>query len=399
MKKYFVYMLFFILLLSGCKQSFVDVSNNINDDNKTNADTGLSAVSIAELKKKEFSLLKKEVLMLEDINMVDSNSIFYDSKVLDYIDNVYFSPIYLNNHGVLFGYAYDFEDRNQTYLLAYELNTAEVKTLNIEKVKTYMEALTVHWARDNLVLIERYSNQSAQYLLYDLNTDDYDVIHETMNTPSMHIANVSSHGDMLMLNVYSSFTGRYELLSYSLETKQLENVEDENCNDPVYFRGLWYYLKIDNDSLKTELIAYDPITHEKKSIYQEIGYDGYLTWLDSDGENLYLTTTGQDVNRCYKLDMENSVIIPLFETSYMGSIDAQKGYMTWVGSKTIPNRSRLQYFLYDTVNNIHYLFDGGDICLSESGIMWIEYLKPEEEIMKGEVFTSNNSRIRYKSFH
>lgn len=72
--------------------------------------------------------------------------------------------------------------------------------------------------------------------------------------------------------------------------------------------------------------------------------------------------------------------------------------MTWIGSKIIPDRSRLQTYLYNVKEDIHYLFDGGGIFLSSAGISWIEYLKPEQEIMKGEIYKQGNSKLGYLDF-
>ena len=62
------------------------------------------------------------------------------------------------------------------------------------------------------------------------------------------------------------------------------------------------------------------------------------------------------------------------------------------------NDGKLQYYLYDLNNKINYDYDGSVLYLSDVGIFGVEYVTPESKIANGDVFTKENSRMRFFEF-
>lgn len=54
--------------------------------------------------------------------------------------------------------------------------------------------------------------------------------------------------------------------------------------------------------------------------------------------------------------------------------------------------------IYLILKMINYNYDDGIILLSKTGIFWVDFLKDEKEIEKGQIFTNDNSVMRYLAF-
>lgn len=119
----------------------------------------------------------------------------------------------------------------------------------------------------------------------------------------------------------------------------------------------------------------------------------YLSGLTSNGETLALSMQYEEKAELYIL--ENSELANIYETTWIESLSFKGNIITWLGDSTIPERERMQYFALDINNNQELINEGGPIILSDNGIVWIEYRKPETEIPKGESMTNQYSKIKY----
>lgn len=88
----------------------------------------------------------------------------------------------------------------------------------------------------------------------------------------------------------------------------------------------------------------------------------------------------------------------LFFSDYSESISSHRGFLTFLSNNRTTNDGRLQYYLYDLNNKINYDYESSVLYLSDVGIFWVEYVTPESKIANGNVFTKENSRMRFFEF-
>ncbi|NQJ21534.1 hypothetical protein HO566_03145 [Streptococcus suis] len=86
------------------------------------------------------------------------------------------------------------------------------------------------------------------------------------------------------------------------------------------------------------------------------------------------------------------------ETNHAEVISCHQGYLSYIGTNRNAEYGRMQPYLYNLDKQLAYQYDDSVLYLSQAGILWVEYLKPEDEIGVGTIFNAENSRMRFLAF-
>lgn len=344
-----------------------------------------------------FEIVETTVKKTNDFETVPSDTFLNNFVSFTWPDNVSFNPLYLDDEGVVYGEADASDNRSALFLGSYDCNTGEFKKLKDIGFDSLYASIKILIAYNESLIFEEYDQASgtAVYYLYDLKSGVCTEFKRSENVPPHYnIVNMSNDG--IMFNWYDDLSMGYIIEYYSLKTKNFELIEEENSGYPVYHKGYWYYLRVDNDNLITQLIQYEMKTKTKKIIYETTGLNEYLFGLYGDGNNLILVMENDPLEKVYKIDVENGKFNYYFEDEWIEVVKIKNGIMTWSGTKTIENRSRPQNYLLDLNTDIHYLYADSGLMLSNSGIAWIDLKKPDNEIVKGQICINENSQLSYQ---
>lgn len=143
-------------------------------------------------------------------------------------------------------------------------------------------------------------------------------------------------------------------------------------------------------------MSYNLITFKKNELSKTEGKGEFYNGLYSNDKELIIVKQTPEGMTFYQRDGDNSQ--KLFFSEYSESVSSYNGFLTFLGNNQTSNDGRLQYYLYDLNKKIKYDYDGSVLYLSNVGIFWVEYLTPESQIANGEVFTRENSRMRFFEF-
>ncbi|PXX80950.1 hypothetical protein [Dielma fastidiosa] len=350
-----------------------------------------------------FGIVETTQKQILDFETVDSEALLNDFVTLEWPADVYFSPLYLSDDGVVYGEADRSENRSALFLASYNCNTGEFKELKNMDGDSIYASFKILIVYENNLIFEEYNqaNGIAYYYMYDLDTDMYKVIKQSENVPPHYnIADMDKNG--LMFNWYDDLStedNKYIITYYSFAINEFEVVEEENSGHPVYHKNKWYYLREDKENMITQLIQYDMRTKAKTIIYETTGLENCMMGLYGDENNLILMMNNNSLTKVYEIDVEKDKIFYYFESEWIEAVNIKNGIMTWSGTKTIENRSRPQNYLLDLNTDIHYLFADSDLLLSNTGIAWIDLKKPDNEIAKGQLSINENSQLAYQKMN
>lgn len=250
--------------------------------------------------------------------MDNSDELFKESSLYDLPSDIYFSPYYLSDEGDLFGTAYEYDNSKINYLMKYNVNLSEKKKIEGTEYTVGYEAVKALAVSNQHLIYEKYSNGTLNYILYDMNTDESKTIIQLNSVPTMYTSQVTIHDDLALFSLFNAETGLYQLKSYSFSTNEVKEIENSNSAFPIYYKGLWFYIRIDNENLITELIAYDLNLEEKEVIFSTEGVKLYINSIATDEDVFIITTGSPTITTCYEVDFENEKICPLFSAEYMG---------------------------------------------------------------------------------
>ena len=196
---------------------------------------------------------------------------------------------------------------------------------------------------------------------------------------------------------YNPENGFYTNQFYSFQDENFTAVENDNCGFPIECNGLWYYLKIDNQNLVTQLIELDLSTRNKTVLYETNNGDNYISGLYSNGNEMFITVNKGNEIYLGRVDLENCQIEYLIQSDWIESVQVNEDYISWLGSNTLSDRVRPQYYLYGIGKGVLYQNDGGPIFLADNSMVWVEYKKKDSEINKGEIYQNGNTDLVLKN--
>lgn len=199
-----------------------------------------------------------------------------------------------------------------------------------------------------------------------------------------------------MFNFYNPENEKYTNQFYSFQDEDFTTIENDNCGFPIECNGLWYYTKIDNQNLVTQLIEFDLSNQNKTILYETKNGDNYISGLYSNGTEILITINKGNSICLGQVDLEKRQIEYLLESDWIESVQVNEDYISWLGSNTLSDRIRPQYYLYDIEKEILYQNDGGAIFLADDSMVWVEYKKKDSEIKKGEIYQNKNTDIVLK---
>lgn len=347
-----------------------------------------------------FDVIEGSIKTTTDFVTVSSDELFLDCLTYDWIEGNYFTPLYLSEAGVVYGEADASDNRSKLSLASYDMNTREFKNIKEINGNSLYSSVKVILVTDEFILFEEYDQAYgvAQYYLYDLKNDTYEEFHKIENIPP-HTTDAVLTDKGIMLSIYNESSQHYIITFYSFDTKEFEVLEDKNSGYPVYYKDKWYYLRIDNDTLITQLVEYETDTKNKKVIYETEGSNMFMFGLYGDENNLLLVMENDAIEKVYKVDVENKKIIYFFEDGWIESISIKNGLMTWTGTNTIENRIRPQIYLLNLDSEIQYLYTDNILLLANNGIAWVDLKKSDDEVSKGQIFINENSQLAYKKMN
>lgn len=347
-----------------------------------------------------FEIKESSIKSINDFVTVSSDELLHDYLAFDWIDGIYFTPLYLSEAGIVYGEADASDNRSELYLASYDMNTGEFRNIKGLNNGSLYSSVKINLVTDEFILFEEYDQAKgiAQYYLYDLKNDTYEEFHKIENIPP-HTTDAVLSENGIMLSIYDESSQHYIITFYSFDTKEFEILEDKNSGYPVYYRDKWYYLRVDNETFITQLVEYEAETKIKNVIYETKGQNKFLFGLYCDENNLLLVMENDSIEKVYKVDVENKEINYFFEDEWIESIVIKNGLMSWIGTVTIENRIRPQVYLLDLDSGIQYLYTDNILLLANNGIAWVNLNKSDDEVGKGLIFINENSQLAYKKMN
>lgn len=386
----------FVLLLSGC--SMKELPQEIDTGTQFNFD--VETLKESNIKENYYELIPASTRSIHDFESLSMDDAFNEYQSIHYPENVNFTPTALNENAILFGEAYDLDDITKKYLASYDLNTKEFRTLKEIRPESEQVVIGLVNVNTDMVIFQEYdyTQATAQYYLYDLITNTTKELHQIKEVGAIHYTDATFYNEFILLNFSDPQNNCYKTMVYSLLDESMSIIEEENSGSPVIYGDLCYYIRIDNEHTKTQLIAFDMRKNTKEVLYETNTADEFLFGLNANDEHFYLFMMNQGITQCYSVDTENREFHYKFEGSWIESVQLKNHSMSWLGEPTLEHRIKAQYYLMYIEQEIQIIHDGGPILLSDNGFVWIEYLKEEDDIVKGETYRNENSEIRYQSY-
>ncbi len=325
-----------------------------------------------------------------------SSKLLNQSKILSYSDSFSFVPTFLGDDKVIYGYSMNEQEKKSSLI---SLNLENNKYSVIKSLDFAENPITfgVYYADEDYIIFNEYHYEGQESKYFLLNKKDNNSL-EILNIPEvppLHFTEIKRWGNRFII-VTSDSTGNYPVISYDLESKEITSIEPNNSGYPVVVDNILYYILLDNAQLTTSLMSYNLITFEKNELSKTEGKDEFYNGLYSNDKELIIVKQTPEGMTFYQRDGDNSKM--LFFSVYSESVSSYNGFLTFLGNNQTSNDGRLQYYLYDLNKKIKYDYDGSVLYLSNVGIFWVEYLTPESQIANGEVFTKENSRMRFFEF-
>lgn len=353
----------------------------------------LAILSLNACKQNSSVSSKKEQVQFKSES---SSKLLNQSKILSYSDSFSFVPTFLGDDKFIYGYSMNEQEKKSSLI---SLNLENNKYSVIKSVDFAENPITfgVYYADEDYVIFNEYHYEGQESKYFLLNKKDNNSL-EILNIPEvppLHFTEIKRWGNRFII-VTSDSTGNYPVISYDLESKEITSIEPNNSGYPVVIDNILYYILLDNTQLTTSLMSYNLITFKKNELSKTEGKDEFYNGLYSNDKELIIVKQTPEGMTFYQRDGDNSK--KLFFSEYSESVSSYNGFLTFLGNNQTSNDGRLQYYLYDLNKKIKYDYDGSVLYLSNVGIFWVEYLTPESQIANGEVFTRENSRMRFFEF-
>lgn len=334
-------------------------------------------------------------LSYDNIPTKNIEDLFKETPAYLYPENMEFTGTCLNN-GKFYG---EYRTQDGRFGLSFlDLESGQYHLINEFDGAGDMATIIIADKSDKYLFFEKYENEVSEIYLYDIEKNTIRLIMTYYNIPSLHYLYGSIYEDMILFNFYNVEQGVYHTYQYSILEDNITLVEPKNSGYPVYVNGDWYYLSIDNQNLKVQLIKYNSVSQEKVSIYETNGDKEYLMNLKTNGNELLFTLTSGSYYSFYLMNTDTLERTYLFHAQDITNLAVSGQYITWIGKASDPNRVRRQYYLYNLNEGVNYNNLEGEVYLDKTGIIWIDYLKEDNAIPKGEVHTNENTTIRYLKY-
>lgn len=351
----------------------------------------LSACSISRQGQEATDKSEEKTVQTQAFLEKDAAAFLQPSTEVPYPEGKNFVATALNDDGIAFGEAYDQGKEAQKYLAALDLKSQEFTKIKDVNPTSEVVNFLINYADKDYLLFEELDqvNQTATYYLWDIHQEKLSTLLDTRHVQVIHQTQVARKDQLFYISYYVE-DGHYQMEVFDAVTGSHELIEEENSGSPVIVQGKLHYLLIDNQALKTTLVSYDEATKERKVLDQTEGAQLYYSGLISNGENLLATKLDQTGLTTFV----NTAKEPIFSANMVDSPVYKGDFVSYMGERR-GQRVKSQYYLLDMKERINYLYEGGPILLSNKGILWIDFKKPEAEIPKGEIYQKENSVMRY----
>ncbi|MEY8462566.1 hypothetical protein [Streptococcus merionis] len=332
-----------------------------------------------------------------EIQQIPADDLLGASDTLSYPQNYSFIPTFLGDDGVAYGYS---EDQKSLSISLIALDTSSNKYTNLYSVNKESAPITlgVYYADSDFVLINEYhyASSESKYLVLEKETGQARKILSFENVPPLHLTEADRYADAFYINTSDS-SGNYLIYEYHLTTGSVEIIESENSGFPTIYKDDLFYIQFDNLNTKSKLLKYSIKAKEKVVIATTTQKEEFFNGLYSNGEEFILFRQVGDSIEVERGDIDH--LTPFIKVNSAELPVYSRHYFSFIGTPKDGDGRRMRSQLYDVEKNIEYMYDDSVLYLSQSGILWVEYLKAESEIETGQIFKKENSVIRYFSFN
>lgn len=344
----------------------------------------------------EVQTLPSKKLVPGQFKEVPASELLDASTTLDYPTDYTFVPTFFGDDGLVYGYHMD-EKNGKSSLIYLDTASKEYKTLKSVEFEHSPVTFGTYYADKELTVFHEYhyENQVSKYYLWTKETDSIRELITIPEVPPLHYTFIERWEKDIFL-VTSDGKGNYPILRYDLTKQEMSILEERNSGYPLVLGDDLYYMLLDNVQLKTELVRYHLPTTEKSILATTQGRDAFYNGLSAYGNELILMKQLDGKVVFEKGIGENSEEI--LETNHAEVISCHQGYLSYIGTNRNTEYGRMQPYLYNLDKQLAYQYDDSVLYLSQAGILWVEYLKPEDEIGVGTIFNAENSRMRFLAF-
>lgn len=328
---------------------------------------------------------------------VASEELLKPSIKISYPEGVYFTPTYLTDDSLVIGEAYDMNNQSENYLAVLNIKDRSFKKIKYVDKTSEIVTIIVNYADKDYIIFEEFDqvNRKSIYFIFNLREGDYKIIHSVLNVNPIHYTQIARQGNKLYMNMFYK-SDIYRTYSFDLLSGNMKVIEKENSSHPIYFNGNVYYILIDNSHQITKIIKYNEHDELKKEVKELSRKDNFYNGLFSNDKNVIISEYKLEINYLSLGNIETEK--QFFSSNWIETLDYKGNYITFLGDRIDKDRVRPQYYLFDLKKMINYNYDDGIILLSKTGIFWVDFLKDEKEIEKGQIFTNDNSVMRYLAF-
>ena len=323
-----------------------------------------------------------------------SDDLLKTSISMAYPEGLSFTPLYLLNTNHIIGEALTLDGRHKQ-LLAISLDTGEQKVLKELPQPFEMVSFLVHAELDNHLIVEEFDQVAQISTYYDLSLDtgEYKIIHTIEDVTPVHLTQTAVQNSNVILSMYSPDIKGYKLYQYQIDTSKMEVIVDTNSGFPTFFKDHLYYISVDNTNHKTAIIQ-DNFQGSPTELLSLSSASEFLFGLYADGDSIIKLIYDNNTISLSSLTEDK----PLFQTEWMETVRYKNGFLSYLGDGDEASGYRLKYYLLDLKHHINYEYANSVMLLSDNGIFWVEYKKDISQIEKGQIFTNDNSVMRFYPF-
>lgn len=342
-----------------------------------------------------FPLSSDSAPSLEEFQEVLLEDAFRLVSEISYPTEVHLIPEYLDGDNRLWGEADRSDNREKLELAEYDLLTQKLVTHPLLEELSGQAGVGVKSVTENHVVFEihDYLNQIVFLDYLNRETGEIKNILTLSPAPAIHISQVYSSAFGFLISTYDPNANRYVIDAFDPVTGKTTRLERENSGFPVEHQGHLFYLKVDNQSLTTQLIELNPTTREKIVRYTTTGKENYISGLYSYEGTLLLVLNSRKEAHWLTLDVAKQRFQGSWRSASCEAVECSNGLVTWSGSSRQENRFRLEYFLANPVKRTKYLNTSGHLLLSPSGLVQIHYKKADSEIPKGGMYENDSTSL------
>lgn len=327
-----------------------------------------------------------------------AHDLLSQSITLDYPDDITFTPTFLGDNGLIYGYGHDAHSPQRVGL--YELNphTNHYTLLKQTDDTSSTSTIGAYYADDDVVFFHEYYYEDTLACYYILNkhTQELTTLLTVNNTPPLHYTDVARLNDTLYVNIANE-DGTYPIYEYQLSTGQLTLVEKANSGFPTIANQKLYYLRLNNDTLVSQVMVYDPHSQEKNSLMSSgPDTDMFYSGLFSNGSDFLLHEQTHQSITITQGDLHT--MTPVFTTRPTDLPVYEHHYFTFIAHPDKDSEGRMKNYLYDMDRHIEYIYSDSSLYLSKAGILWVELLTNKDSIEQGQIFTKDHSVMRFLEF-